>query len=203
VEIAVRLQVVRARFALFSLLALLAAAISGGCAKGESPKEEAATAPNDQPEMPAHRPKVECLLGPPRLATAGQPIELSFVLRNTGPAPIWVLRWQTPLEDLRGDVLRIVGPDGKTLAYQGPMVKRGDPTPDEYVRLESGAATERVVDAATAYPFTAPGTYSVSFTRGLADVVTRESDVPRRRDLLRPIPLTCGPFDFQVVAGKG
>ncbi|HEV7672051.1 MAG TPA: hypothetical protein VGS22_26320 [Thermoanaerobaculia bacterium] len=187
----------------FLFLALLAlAATSGGCVKGERAKEEAATAPNAQAEMPDHPPKLECLLGPPRAAVLGQPIEISFVLRNTGPAPVWVLRWQTPLEDLRGDVLRIVGPDGHPLAYQGPMVKRGDPTPDDYVRLESGAASEKVVDVGAAYSFAAPGRYSVSFTRGLADVLNRESDVPRRRDLQRPFPLTCGPLEFQVGAGQ-
>lgn len=200
-EIAARRRPLGAPVALLSLLALWAAA-AGGCARPEAPPEEAATASDDHPEMPAHPPELECLLGPPRRATVGQPIEISFVLRNTGPAPVWVLRWQTPLEDLRGDVLGIVGPDGKPLPYQGPMVKRGDPTPEDYVRLEPGAASERVVDAGAAYPIAAPGAYKVSFTRGLADVITREGEVPRRRDLLRPFPLTCEPADFQVGAAK-
>ncbi len=201
-EIVVRWKTARAPFAILSLLIFLAATTGGGCAKANAPQEEAAAAPNEQKEMPELPPKLECLLSPPRLATLGKPVELTFVLRNTGPAPIWVLRWQTPLEDLRGDVLRIVGPDGQPLDYQGPMVKRGDPTPEEYVRLESGAASERVVDLAAAYPFAAPGTYSVSFDRGLADVAAREGDVPRRRDQLRPFPLSCGPFDFQITTGK-
>jgi len=175
--------------------------MGGACAKSEAPKEEAPTASNAAKEMPDHPPEIECLLAPPQSVGVGEPIELTFVLRNVGPAPIWVLRWQTPLEDLRGDVLQIVGADGKPLSYQGPMIKRGDPTPEEYVRLEPGAGTERVVDAGAAYPIATPGTYSVSFTRGLADVANRERDVPRRRDLLRPFPLTCGPAKFQVVAG--
>ncbi|MEP7013276.1 MAG: protease [Acidobacteriota bacterium] len=200
-EIAVRWKTARTPFALFSLLIFLTVT-TGGCAKGKAPQEEAAAAANEQKEMPEHPPKLECLLSPPRLATLGKAVELTFVLRNTGPAPVWVLRWQTPLEDLRGDVLQIVGPDGKPLAYQGPMVKRGDPTPEEYVRLESGAAAERVVDIAAAYPFAAPGTYSVTFNLGLADVAGREGDVPRRRDLLRPFPLSCGPVDFPVAAAK-
>ncbi len=123
------------------------------------------------------------------------------MLTNGGSAPVWVLRWGTPLEDFSGDALRIVGPDGRVLEYQGPMVKRGDPGMQEYVRIEPNASTERVIDAASAYSFAAPGRYSVSFDRGLLDTLTGQGEIPRPRDRHRPIDLTCGPVEFEVGAG--
>ncbi len=214
-EIAAFRRIVRVPVALVLLLALWA--ILGGCMRSQSTETGAETgaektAEASPPDPGArtggptptldHPPSLFCLLGPPRKATLGGPIEVSFVLRNTGPAPVWVLRWGTPLEDFRGDALRIVDPNGQPLEYQGPMVKRGDPAAQDYVRLEAGASTERVVDVAAAYEFTTPGQYSLSFESGLFDTAMQEGDVPRRRDQLQQQPLSCGPFEFVVDAAK-
>ncbi len=192
---------------LASVLSLGLVALSAACVKrAESPQEapqEAQTAP--LPSTPAadnHPPSLECLLVLPKTITLGEPIELSFLVRNVGPGEVWVLKWQTPLEDFRADVLRIDGEAG-TVAYAGPMVKRGDPSREEYVHLDPGASTERVVDLANAYPIAAPGHYRLSFNRGLMDVTSREEDVPRRLDQLRRFPLACPTVEFKVGPAKG
>lgn len=146
-------------------------------------------------------PDLACRLEALPGAVAGGPVAVRFTLSNRGSRPVRVLRWQTPLEGFWSDVLEVTF-DGKKLAYEGPLMKRGDAIRDDYVEVAPGKAVAAVVDLAGPYDLRRPGTYRVVFTRGLMDVVRDGEAFPRGRDAHRKRALACEAIDV-VVAGSG
>ena len=140
---------------------------------------------------------LECRLSAEKTVPTGRPVMVRFTLRNPGPKPVSVLIWQTPLEGLLGNLFDVRGPDG-AVPYSGPMVKRGDPDADEYVRIEGGAEVSDEVDVTAAYDLSRPGRYTVAFRGRLFDVTTPAS-VPRRRDLHQAVPVACPPLEIAVL----
>jgi hypothetical protein len=122
-----------------------------------------------------------------------------FTLRNRSARPVSVLTWQTPLEGLLGDVFRVRKDGGEPLPYRGPMVKRGDPDADDYVRLAPGAEATEEVDVALAYDLTSPGRYAISF-RGLLMDIAPPSSAPRPRGRHRAVHVDCGGVDVEIVS---
>jgi len=97
-----------------------------------------ASTPASSPVAPALR----CALEAPAHAAAGGPVLLRFTVTNTGPAALQVLRWNTPFEAGWFAPFVSVTRDGQALPWQGPVLKRGDPSAEDYVRLESGAESK-------------------------------------------------------------
>jgi len=113
----------------------------GACAPR---KEATAPAPRAE-ETPAMGTSLECAMSVSPRVRVGEPVELTFRLRNPGAQPVYVLDWHTPLEGLLSNCLKVTR-GGVEIPYQGPMFKRGEPDADSYVALAPGAA------AATASP---------------------------------------------------
>lgn len=130
---------------------------------------------------------------------AGGPVEVGFTLSNRANATVRVLRWYTPLEGVRGDIFR-VSRAGRRLRYDGPLMKRGDPGPADYVEVPPGKSVTATADLSGAYGIQEPGTYRVAFTRGLADVARSGDTVPRPRDRHRAMKLACPPIELEVTA---
>lgn len=73
----------------------------------------------------------------------GKPVIIKFTLYNLLDENIWVLTWYTPLEGLKGKIF-LVTCNGKEIPYEGRMVKRGNPTQDDYIYIASkGSASTR------------------------------------------------------------
>lgn len=82
---------------------------------------------------------------------------ISFRIRNSGTRNLKILRWGTLLEPFAGDILA-VSCNRQTLKYHGPMVKRGQPTADDYVYLQPGGALEQTgINLAEVYSFPPQG----------------------------------------------
>src|SRR5690348_10857240 len=81
---------------------------------------------------------------------AGEPVAVRMRLRNATRQDLLVFRWFTPLEGLWSDCL-VVDSNGQTLAYIGPTVKRGYPTPDDYELIRVLETTETLVDVSRGY----------------------------------------------------
>ncbi|HEY0782088.1 MAG TPA: protease [Thermoanaerobaculia bacterium] len=128
----------------------------------------------------------------------GGPVRLAFTLENLSAEPVWVLVWYTPLEGIKGDIFR-VSRDGTALRYQGPMVKRGDPSVDAYRRVEPGKPLTAEVDLARAYDLSAPGVYRVELTGPLRDVAQQGEAVPCKRDEQRPLEVQGSAATFRMV----
>src|SRR5687768_10993951 len=67
----------------------------------------------------------------------GNPIMIKFSLQNLSNENLWVLKWYTPLEGLKGKIF-LVTCDGKEIPYEGPMFMRGQPKKDDYIHIEPG-----------------------------------------------------------------
>lgn len=161
-----------------------------GCASARG-ASSAAPAP-DAPDLAVE------LSVPPEIA-AGQPVPLSFRVENRGTRPVWVLKWYTPLEGLRGRALRVTR-EGAEVPYRGPLFKRADPTGSDYVRIDGHAQVAAEVDLGQAYDLTAAGAYRVEFEGRLHDVCDSERDVPRSRDRHRELRVGSAQAAFRVHA---
>lgn len=136
-------------------------------------------------------PRLEC-----RLEASG-PAAVRFTLVNRTDAPLWVLRWNTPLEGWQGTIFELTS-GGAELPYTGPMVKRGDPGREDYVEIPAGGKAEGAVDLSLVYDLK-PGTYRLRVIGGLQDVTT--DSVPRPRDRHEPAPLDCPEIEINVGEG--
>ncbi|WP_211487403.1 protease, partial [Corallococcus exiguus] len=144
-------------------------------------------------------PKLECALSVHPKAKVGESIEVLFKLTNRSESPVWVLKWQTPLEGILGTVFQVTR-DGEEMPYQGPMVKRAAPGADSYAAIAPGATVENTVEVTQAWDFKKPGTYRITFRDALMDVATRKEDVPRAGGEYQSTPVTCAPVDVTVAA---
>jgi peptidyl-Lys metalloendopeptidase len=121
--------------------------------------------------------------------TVGAPVSILFTLENLSDRPIRVLTWYTPLEGLRGEIFRVTR-DGKSVDYRGKMVKRGNPTSADYVRVAPRSSVSAEVDLSTGYDLTVPGAYRVEFVGHLHDVAFdagTETPASREPHALDPI----------------
>src|ERR1041384_8363561 len=72
------------------------------------------TAPAPMAQTPSIA--LECRLEPRPPLVAGGPVALRFELANRSEAPIWVLKWNSPLEGWMGTLVS-VSRDGEELDY--------------------------------------------------------------------------------------
>ncbi|HEX4966060.1 MAG TPA: protease [Thermoanaerobaculia bacterium] len=163
------------------LLAIaLAALFSAHCMKAASPVEP-----------------LECRLEAVHPLVAGGPVALRFRLANRTDGPLWVLRWNTPIEGWRGTIFTVTF-QGAELPYRGPMVKRGDPGAEEYVKVTPETSINVSLDLAEAYDVKRPGKYEVKVTGSLLDVTKDAAAVPHPRDRQQPMALQCAPLTLDV-----
>lgn len=142
-----------------SSLLWLALAIAVGCATDASP-------PNHGPSpAPVDVPEEVSVLRTTLIASAASPTSLTLRVENPGDAPARFSRYHTPFEGVLNDFVTVQAADGTEVAYQGPMVKRGPPGPEDDVVVAPGAAAEATFDLVPAWPVTS-GPYTVRFTGG-------------------------------------
>jgi uncharacterized protein (DUF58 family) len=143
--------------------------------------------------------RLECRLSVPGTVKAGTPVTVGFELRNPTPRALYVLDWHTPLEGLLNDILQVTRLDGgEELSYSGPMMKRGDPSAEDYVTVAPGAAVSASIEASLAYDFSKPGRYRLAFRGPLMDVATDKAGVPHARDGFQSLPVACAPVETTV-----
>lgn len=136
------------------------AAGSAGCGGVGSP-----AGANAAIDTPPGRASLDCLLTAPQAVRLAEPlVPLGFTLRNEGFGAITVLRRQTPLEGILGDLFDVTL-EGARRQYRGRMVKRGPPGAHEYVTIAPGSHAHATVDLAEGYDLSSLGRYRVRFAR--------------------------------------
>jgi hypothetical protein len=129
------------------------------------------------------------VLQAPATLPAGEPVEVEFTLINHTETDLYVLKWYTPLEGIAGEIFRVER-DGQPIPYQGPLVSRGVPTPDDYVLLEPGGSAVATVDLSMAYDLSAPGTYTIIFLPPrISHVARSEDEMATSMDDLGPVEM--------------
>lgn len=86
---------------------------------------------------------------------------VEVILTNTSSKIMRVPRYQLPLGALEAKLFKVTR-DGKQVAYEGPMIKRGLPSASDFAILRPGQSYRSVVDLAEAYDMRKSGTYTVT-----------------------------------------
>lgn len=100
----------------------------------------------------------------------GQPVVIGFILENLSDKNLWILTWNTPLEGVKNKIFQLTC-NGREILYEGPMVKRGKPSPDEYVRIGKGGKVSTEIDLSTVYNLSLPGRYHLTFKGRIQSIV--------------------------------
>ena len=138
---------------------------------------------------------LRCTLTAPRNVPVGQPVMLTFTLRNAGTQALRVLSWNTPFEGEWFAPFVEVTRAGQSLAYAGAMMKRGAPAADEYFTQRPRAARTARIDLARAFDLRTPGRYTVQPRLVLFDVgsaASRSNAAPQSQ------PLECNPVEIDL-----
>ena len=127
----------------------------------------------------------------------GKPITINFTLENLQDENLWILKWYTPLEGMRGEIFQ-VNCDGKEIPYEGMMAKRGDPDRDSYVHIVPVGSVSEVVDLSGAYNIPVSNECQVKFKGRIYDVLSSEDKLPRRSDEHQGMDITGNVVAFRV-----
>jgi len=153
--------------------------------------------------MPEPAPAAEalhCVLRGPASVVVGAPVMLRFSVTNRGGEALNVLEWNTPFEGWFGAYVGVTH-DGVELPFRGPMLKRGDPAADDYLRFGAGQTRRAAVDLALPFDLSLPGLYRVQPRITLHDV-TGAAGKGRSRAEHRARPLPCNALDVRVLPAR-
>jgi hypothetical protein len=130
---------------------------------------------------------------------SGKPVRIGFTLQNISDKNLWVLKWYTPLEDIKGKIFQVTC-DGKEILYEGRMVKRGDPTKDDYIFLAPKDSVFAEVDLSKAYSLPVCDECYVAFKGRIHDIVTDESLLPNKSEKHQWVDIPGNTVTFSVVS---
>ena len=102
---------------------------------------------------------------------------VNFELENTTDAPLTMLKWGTPFEDIDSDIFEVTY-EGEQVEYIGPIAKRGAPLESDYITIAPGQTKSVVVNISERYATEDIGEYRVRYR---AMITTRERGVGRVR----------------------
>ena len=93
---------------------------------------------------------------------------LQFEITNANKEDYYILDWHTPLEGFSSEFLEITR-DGERVPYNGMLVKRGEPSEENYFPLLAGSTASTAVVLNDAYDVSKPGVYCVKLDTALMD----------------------------------
>lgn len=131
--------------------------------------------------------------------TSGKSIRIGFTLQNTSNENLWILKWYTPFEGIKGKIFQVTC-DGKEVPYEGRMVKRGNPVKDDYIFLASKESAFAEVDLSEAYRLPICNECHVVFKGRIHDIVTNESLLPNKIESHRWVDIPGNSVFFRVVS---
>lgn len=103
----------------------------------------------------------------------GTPIVIGFEVENLSSTEVWILKWYTPLEGIKGKIFE-VRCDGVEIPYEGRMMKRGNPERDDYAHLPAGGSARAEVDLSKDYSLPECRDCRLTFKGRIHDVVLDE-----------------------------
>ena len=133
------------------------------------------------------------------------PITLTYTLKNESTKSVYVLRWGTPLERFMSNFLDIRPMDEglstdprsvkrKKVAYNGYLVSRIGPLPEDYVEIPAGKSISVKLPVHEGYQIQETGKYSISMPRktvlDAVHVKPAAGEVIKRKFVSAPVQLT-------------
>lgn len=92
----------------------------------------------------------------------GDDVLVRVTLTNHSDTARQLLRWRTLLDGVDAPLFE-VRRDGQPVAYLGRRIKRADPGPGDYVRLEPGASLSHTVELSAVYDMSVTGAYTIRY----------------------------------------
>jgi peptidyl-Lys metalloendopeptidase len=91
---------------------------------------------------------------------------VEVTITNTSRQTVRVPKWQLPSDFVEAKLFQ-VSRDGQPVQYEGPMIKRGLPTAEDFAILRPGQSYRATVDLSGAYDMARTGDYTVTFVSPL------------------------------------
>ena len=107
-------------------------------------------------------------VNPLRVAIVASTNQSSFLgavdveVTNTSNRTVRMPSWQLPSQFLQSDVFSVTR-DGREVAYEGPMIKRGLPQAADFIVLRPGETVRTSVDLSAFYDLSSTGQYTVTY----------------------------------------
>lgn len=86
---------------------------------------------------------------------------VDFEIKNNTGKDLFVLIWNTPLEGLVSDSVKIIGKRNKKIEYDGIMIKRGEPTFEDFILIRNGESKKQKVNLSEAYDLSNQDEYTL------------------------------------------
>lgn len=128
----------------------------------------------------------------------GNSIIINFSLKNVSKSKLWVLKWYTPLEGIKGKIFRVIC-DGKEILYEGPMVKRGTPNKHDYIYIEPNKSVSSQVDLSEVYVFLECSECLVKFSGKIWDISTSADFIPKKNGDLKSFTIHGNSINFKII----
>ncbi len=131
----------------------------------------------------------------------GEDVTLRFTMKIQTSEDRRILRWNTLLAGI-GNWLRLTH-EGTIVPYDGPLVSRGDPSPDEYATLLAGASVSESVELSTAYDLSELGDYEAPVETLIQDqyATTAFPALARPFSSHQSCRLTSNTVHFRIIPG--
>jgi hypothetical protein len=148
--------------------------------------------------VPSSGPPAQPIL-PDRTILQDQPILLTYKLKNDSDKPVYVLRWGTPLEGFMSNLLDVRSSVGVKIDYNGYLVSRIGPLPEDYVEIPAGGSITAVLPVHEGYRVREAGKYTINLRqnvvidavheqpkKAVAGEVNKRKFVPTNVDIKKP-----------------
>lgn len=129
---------------------------------------------------------------------ASHSLNISFSLTNNSDDTVYVCKWNTPLEGFNSDMFEVkLGQE--RIIYLGRLVKRGQPTPDDYIKIAPNGKVTEVIDLSKAYETSDTGEYSVVFASALYDFGKAGPAKLAEKQVFSPKDIRSNPIKFSLI----
>lgn len=124
---------------------------------------------------------LETVLSAPATVKTGNPVILTFTVKNNTRDTLTFCKWHTPFEgngNFMASYLDIKDSNGEMARYRGIMAKRMmPPPPAAYIKVAPHHSVTASVDILKGYAVTQPGTYTVTYQAGGVSGLKQVNDV--------------------------
>ena len=127
----------------------------------------------------------------------GKPVVITFSLESFSASDVWILKWYTPLEGIKGKIFKVTC-DGVEIPYEGRMVKRGNPLREDYILLQPGASAHAEFDLSQVFSLRECNECRLQFKGRIHDVVFDEQQIARTLDQHVGVDVPGDPVSFRI-----
>jgi hypothetical protein len=161
-----------------------------------------AAAVSEGSDAPGGREMVRFSLDADATYRLGAPVRMDFSLENLTDENLWILKWHTPCEGILNRIFDVTC-GGREIPYEGRMLKRGNPTPNDYLKLAPHEKMTCTFDLASVYTLPAKEECHVSFVGRLLDVSRSEPKAERSAEqALEPMTIRGNDVTIRILGER-